>query len=112
MKLKSSLFLLLATLFIGLSSCENSEPVEETNFDNEALFNEIQTSLETRKISLAEYSEMSANAHGTPHFFREFGDLTFEEFSNNFDSLTNAEMHDKLMSLKEQITTHKTPAEN
>lgn len=94
--------------FLGFTSCDSTKVVEDTNHDNEALFNEIQTSLQTRKISLEEYSEMSANAHGTPNFFREFGDLTYNEFSHNFDSLSNSEMHEKLMALKEKIDTYKT----
>ncbi len=112
MKSLANYFFILALCAMSLASCSDSDSAAETNFDNEALFNEIQTSLVTRNISVEEFLEMTSNAEGTPQFFREFEDLTFEEFSENNARITNAEMHDKLLSLQEKLNAHKTNSEN
>jgi hypothetical protein len=112
MKSLANFFFVLILSALSLSSCSDSESEGDAKHDNKALFNEIQTSLVTRNISVEEFLEMTTNAEGTPQFFREFEDLSFEEFSENNARMSNQDMHDKLMSLQEKLNAHKTNPEN
>ncbi|MCB0761807.1 MAG: hypothetical protein KDC12_09825 [Flavobacteriales bacterium] len=99
--MKTTTLSLLTLIFcFAVLSCGDSN---HDAVDNRALFDSIQRDLGVQQASLDEYMERMDNPDGLPFYFREFADLTYDEFVAMYPQKSEQEITDQLQRIRKKL---------